>query len=187
MEVYSSPSRRASSWAWSMTRFARGSSVERAARDPGAPREDRGDLAPERGEVHAEAPERLGGDPVVRADERGEQVLGVEHGALHPLGELLGGDDGLLGLLGESVELHGSGSRCGSSRSSWVSAGGPRVGLVDEVEERPRRVPRLVAEGAGQHDADLHVQVARAVVLDPRHALAGEAERPPALRPGRDR
>ena len=54
------------------------------------------------GQVHAEAPERLGGHAVVRLDERGQEVLGVEHGALEPLGELLGGDDGLLGLLGES-------------------------------------------------------------------------------------
>ena len=62
-------------------------------------------------EIHAEATEGLGGDAVVRVDQGGEQVLRVEHGALHPLGELLGGDDGLLGLLGEAVELHRSFSR----------------------------------------------------------------------------
>ena len=141
MDVYSSPSRRASSWARSITRLARGVEVQRAALDPGAAREDRGDLAAERAEVHAEPPERLGGDPVVGLDERGEQVLGVEHGALHPLGELLGGDDGLLGLLGEAVELHGSVLVrwwCGGS------VGGPGIGLVGEVEEGPgrRRAPR---------------------------------------------
>ena len=107
MLVYSSFIRRASSWARSMTRFARGVERELAALHPGAPGEDRGDLAAERPEVHAQAPERLGGDAVVGVDERGEQVLRVQDGALHPLGELLGGDDGLLGLLGESVELHG--------------------------------------------------------------------------------
>ena len=59
------------------------------------------------GQVDAEPPERLGRDAVVGLDERAEQVLGVEDRALEPLGGLLGGDDGLLGLLGESVELHG--------------------------------------------------------------------------------
>ena len=54
----------------------------------------------------AEPPERLGRDPVVRLDECAQQVLGVEHGRVHPLGELLGGEDGLLGLLGEAIELH---------------------------------------------------------------------------------
>ena len=79
---------------------------QRAALDAGPPGEDRRELAAERGQVHAEPAERLGRDAVVRLDERGEQVLGVEHRALEPLGELLGGDDGLLGLLGEAVELH---------------------------------------------------------------------------------
>ena len=123
MEVYSSPRRRASSWARSMTRLARGSRRERAALDAGAPREDRGELAPERGEVHAQAPERLGGDAVVGLDEGGEQVLRVEHGALHPLGELLGGDDGLLGLLGEAVELHGRSRPVGRVRVRWSARG----------------------------------------------------------------
>ena len=140
VDVYSSPRRRASSWARSMTRFARGSSASwppwmRARRD-----EDRRDLAAERRQVHAQAPERLGGDPVVRLDEGGEQVLRVEHGALHPLGELLGGDDGLLGLLGEAVELHGSGSRLGAV-GRLGSGGGPGIGLVDEVQERASRRP----------------------------------------------
>ena len=86
--------------------MARGSRVSEPPWIAGALREDRGELAAERGQVHAEPPERLGGHAVVGLDERGQQVLGVEHGALEPLGELLGGDDGLLGLLGESVELH---------------------------------------------------------------------------------
>ena len=59
------------------------------------------------GQVHAEPAQRLGGHAVVRLEQRGQDVLGVEDGALEPLGELLGGDDGLLGLLGESIELHG--------------------------------------------------------------------------------
>ena len=62
------------------------SSDQRAALDPGAPGEDRRELAAEPGQVDAEAPERLGGDAVVRLDERGEDVLGVEDRALEPLG-----------------------------------------------------------------------------------------------------
>ena len=48
VETYSSPSRRASSSARSMTVLARGSSAQRAALDPGALGEDRRDLAAER-------------------------------------------------------------------------------------------------------------------------------------------
>ena len=92
--------------------------AERAALDPGAPRERSGDLAAERRQVDAEAAEGLRRDPVIGLDERAEQVLGVEHGALESLRRLLGGDDGLLGLLGESIELHvqvsqGCGGRVG--------------------------------------------------------------------------
>ena len=102
--------------------------AELAALDAGAPGQGGRDLAAERGEIHAEAPERLGGDAVVGVDEGGEQVLRVEHGALHPLGELLGGDDGLLGLLGEAVELHGSGSRGSVGRRGSVRWIGDRAG-----------------------------------------------------------
>ncbi len=116
MEVYSSPSRRASSCARSMSRLARGSTLRAPPWIRARSRQDSGKLAAERGEVHAQAPERLGGDPVVGIQEGGKEVLRVQHGALHPLGELLGGDDGLLGLLGEAIELHGPGSR----RAGWV-------------------------------------------------------------------
>jgi len=41
-------------------------------------------------------------------------VLRVEDGALEGFGEALGGEDRLLGLLGETVELHGRALRsCG--------------------------------------------------------------------------
>ena len=80
--------------------------AERAALDPRALRERGRDLAAERGQVDAEAPERLGRDAVVGLDERAEDVLGIEDGALEPRGGGLGGDDGLLGLLGEAIELH---------------------------------------------------------------------------------
>ena len=79
---------------------------QRAALDPGASGEDRGQLAAERGQVDAEPAERLGRDAVIRLDERGQDVLGVEDRAVEPLGGGLGGDDRLLGLLGEAVELH---------------------------------------------------------------------------------
>ena len=78
----------------------------RAAGDPRAPGEDRRELAAEAGQVDAEPAKRLGRDAVVRLDQRGQDVLGVEDRAVEPLGGRLGGDDGLLGLLGESVELH---------------------------------------------------------------------------------
>ena len=51
---------------------------QRAALDPGAPGEDRRELAAERGQVDAEPAERLGRDAVVGLDERGQDVLGVE-------------------------------------------------------------------------------------------------------------
>ena len=81
---------------------------QRAALDPGAPGEDRRQLAAEPGQVDAEPAERLGRDAVVGLDERGQDVLGVEDRAVEALGGGLGREDGLLGLLGESVELHGS-------------------------------------------------------------------------------
>ena len=150
MDVYSSPRRRASSWARSITRFARGSSDSWPPCTGRAGRGSPASSSRNAGRSDAEPAERLGGDPVIGLDERGEQVLGVEHGALQPLGELLGGDDGLLGLLGESVELHGRVS-CGRSGRWWCGSGGrPGVGLVDEVEERLRRaaLPRRAAVGS---------------------------------------
>ncbi len=80
---------------------------QRAALDPGPSGEEGRELAPETGQVHAQAPQRLGGDSVIGLEQRGQQVLGIEHRAVHPLGELLGRNDGLLGLLGEAIELHG--------------------------------------------------------------------------------
>ena len=68
--------------------------------------EDGRQLAAERGQVDAEPAKGLGRDAVVRLDERGQDVFGVEDGAVEPLGRRLGGDDGLLGLLGEAIELH---------------------------------------------------------------------------------
>ncbi len=83
-----------------------GVEAERAARDPRPLGERRGDLAAERGQVDAKPPERLGRDPVIGLDERAEDVLGIEDRALQPGGGGLGRDDGLLGLLGEAIELH---------------------------------------------------------------------------------
>ena len=132
--------------------------AERAALDVGAPREQRRELAAEAGEVDAEAPERLRGDAVVGLHEGGEQVLRVEHGALHPLRELLGGDDGLLGLLGESVELHGVGlcalCRVGSRGSvvgvwfRWWREG--RAGRRGRGRPSPPRAPRPRARWAAR-------------------------------------
>ena len=150
VETNSSPRRRASASAWSMTRLRPRVERERAALDAGALGEDRRDLAAERGQVDAEAAERLGRDAVVGFDEGAQQMLGVEHRALQPFGRRLGGDDGLLGLLGESVELHRvvrSRSVCGrgqrgsgwSTRSKKVRAAASR--LVREVRSAGRPAP----------------------------------------------
>ena len=77
-------------------------------------------------------------------------MLGVEDRAVEALGGRLGGDDGLLGLLGEAIELHRSVSLAVGVRSAWI-------GLVDEVEEAPGRVPGLVGEVGRQDDPGLHV------------------------------
>ena len=123
---------------------------QRAALDPGAPGEDGRQLATERGQVDAEPAQRLGRDAVVGLDERGQDVLGVEDRAVEPLGGRLGGDDGLLGLLGESIELHVRFSRVRGQSSRGV-------GLVGEVEERPGGRPRLVGQVGREDDAGLDV------------------------------
>ena len=57
--------------------------------------------------VGAETAQRGGGDALVVLEQRGEEVLDVERRALRVGGEALGGEDGLLRLLGVAVELHG--------------------------------------------------------------------------------
>ena len=116
---------------------------QRAALDPGPPGEDRGELAAERRQVDAEPAERLGRDAVVGLDERGEDVLGVEDRAVEALGGGLGGDDGLLGLLGESVELHS----VSLSSADRVSAGW--VGRRGRGRPGRRPAPRRTGRSAG--------------------------------------
>ena len=120
---------------------------ERAAVDPGATGEDGGEFAAERRQVHAEPTKRLSRDPVIGRDERIEQVLGVQDRAVQSLGGGLGGDDGLLGLLGESVELHSVVSRFGriSAGMGWsISANAP-------LRRGPR--PRRTGRSAGRRFA----------------------------------
>ena len=81
--------------------------AQRATLDAGTSGQDRRELGAEGRQVDAEPAERLGGHAVVRLDERRQEVLGVEDGAVERLGQLLGGEHRLLGLLGESIELHG--------------------------------------------------------------------------------
>ncbi len=97
-----------------------------AAPDAGPPSQDAGQLVAEAGQVDAEPPEGLGRHAVVRLQQAGQEVLGIEDRALERRGALLGGDDRLLGFLGESVELH-----VGYS----LGTGDPRIRLIDEVEE----------------------------------------------------
>ena len=81
--------------------------AQRATLDPGPPGEDPGELGAEGGQVDTEPAEGLGGDAVIWLDERRQEVFGVEDRTIERLGQLLGGEDRLLGLLGESIELHG--------------------------------------------------------------------------------
>jgi len=48
-------------------------------------------------------------DAIVRLNERGKDMFGVKRRALEVLGETLRAEDRLLRLLGEAIELHGSG------------------------------------------------------------------------------
>ena len=91
---------------------------ERTALDPGPFAENGRQLAAEGGHVDADPAQGLRRDAVVGLDERGEEVLGIEHGALEFLGEALGRDDGLLSFLGETIEIH--------RLLTYVAAGGAR-------------------------------------------------------------
>ena len=120
---------------------------QRAALDLRAPAEDPRELLAERLEIDPDSPERLGGHAVVGLDEGGEEVFGVEDGALQLLGEALGGDDGLLGLFGIAVEFH---------RDLRGSVGGSGVWLVDQFEEGSGRLLGFGVQAGRQHDPDLH-------------------------------
>ena len=87
----------------------------------------------------------------------------------------LGGDDGLLGLLGESIELH--------RFRSLVLRGS---GWSTSSRNCSRGVAGLVGQVGRQDDLGLGVQVAVAVGPEAGHALAGQPERPArsGCRPG---
>ena len=149
---------------------------QRAALDPGAPGQRRGDLAAEGWQVDAEPAQRLGRDAVVGLDERAQQVFGVEDRAVQAGGRGLGLDDGLLGLLGEAIELHGSVHPCCVGRVGRRGRGSARP---------PSRA--LSLRSVGQDDPGPGVQVAAPVGLEAGHPLAGQPEGPTGLRAGRDR
>ena len=155
VETYSSSRRLASSSARSMSWRARGSSdswppairARRDSTDASSSADARDGSAPSCAEGH-------GRDALGVLEQRREQVLGVEHGALRVGGEALGDEDRLLRLLGVSIELHGSASRVpagpGPVRDGQVVAPAagpwrgvhprlPRVGWVDVVDEAPWR------------------------------------------------
>ena len=107
--------------------------------------------------------EGLGRDPLLVLDEGGEEVLGVEDGALEALGEGLGAGDRLLGLLGEVVRgswrirAPGRGGRAGSGARAGV-------GLVDGVEDGGRGRAAGLVEG-GQDDPHADEEVAAVAAL----------------------
>ena len=87
-----------------------------------------------------------------RARRARQDVLGVEDRAVEALGGGLGGDDGLLGLLGESVELHVGSVRLrpGSAGSGWSMVSKKRAGGARASSDR----------SVGRTTADLDEQVA---------------------------
>ena len=91
-------------------------------------------------------------------------------------GGLLGGDDGLLGLLGESVELHRFRS-LGARGSGWLA----------RSRKRSAAVAGLVGQVGRQDDPGPDVQVAVAVGPEAGHALAGAGGTSAGLGAGRDR
>src|SRR4051795_8244529 len=88
--------------------------------------------------------------------------------------ECLGLEDGLLGLLGESVELHDRDSL------AWV-------GLVERCKEGSSGCSRLLGEIGREDDLRLDEEIAVAAPPESRHPLAAQAEGPAGLGPGRDR
>ncbi len=79
-----------------------------AALDPGPLSEQAGQLVPEAGQVDAQPAEGLGRHAVIGFDQGGQDVLRIENRAVQRGRRVLGGDDGLLGLLGKSIKLHGA-------------------------------------------------------------------------------
>ena len=118
-------------------------------------------------------------------------MLGVEHGAVRLGGEALGGQDGLLGLLGVAVEVHAASAPVASAVGADVGRSfGPvrlaGIGLVDVVGELLEAAAVVRRQAGRQDDADPDQEVTEAVGLEAGHALAGQAERAAGLRLGRD-
>ena len=109
METYSSARRRASSSARSMSARARGSSESWPPWILARASQHRPQLHGHAGRVGAELAQRHGRDALGVLEQGGQDVLDIEHGAVGARGQLLRGEDGLLGLLGVAVELHGDG------------------------------------------------------------------------------
>ena len=129
-----------------------------SASRPGSGRAGRGSAASSPRNAGRSTPSRRrvsAGMPSSGSTSAREDVLGVEDRALRAAAAVcLGGDDGLLGLLGESVELH-----VRSLSVSRVSAG--RVGRRGRGRSRAAAV-RLVGQVGRQDDAGLDVAGRRA-------------------------
>src|SRR5438093_1566994 len=177
VDVYSSPRRRASSWARSINRLARGSSASeppsmraRLARIAASSPRNAGRSTPSRRSVSAGTPSS-GSTSADRMCSASKTGLCSRSASCWPA----------------TMAASAFSVKRSSCMSVSVTAGSrPRIGLVDELEEGLRGGLRLRREVGREHDPDTHVQVAGAVALEPGHALALEAEGPPVLGAGRD-
>ena len=87
-------------------------------------------------DVGAEPPKRGGGHALGVLEQGRQEVLGVERRALGVGGEALGGEDGLLGLLGVAVSFMVGWLRV---LGRWQSDGGPDRGWGRPFGDRAGR------------------------------------------------
>ena len=151
-----------------------------AASRPRSGRAGRGrrELAAERGQVDAEPAERLGGDAVVGFDERVEDVLGVEDGAVSRAAVAWAATMASWAFWVKRSSCM-SVSRSGCQRGS---------GLVDELEGGLRRPRRLVGQvGRAGRPWPWRSRSPWPVALKRGMPWPVEPERPAGLRAGGDR
>ena len=147
---------------------ALGARVEGSASRPRSGRAWRGSRRARRGTPGRSTPSRRrvsAGMPSSGSTSASRRCSASRTGLCRRCGGGLGGDDGLLGLLGEAVELHGrSLGRCGSARGS---------GWSTRSTKRPRR-PSLASSdrSVGRTTRALTYRSPWPVALKPGHPLA---------------